>query len=1160
MLNFRKLKQDFTSEVIKKGRDLYQQQKVTNAKILYLDQKVVRVGGAIQGQYEHYYQSEIEINRSECETVNSECSCTYNYECQHVAALIFHLEEHLDAIMVQYSQENNIEVIANENKINEIEKQFLIDSFKTAITKQSQKEEKIYQQQLVQEYIAAADLLSGSPFFRPEDKRIYEKAEGIWIFSIPSQLESRSMVELQLVLAIPSRLKPLPIPNIKKFMEAIRYEEPIFIGNKKYYFSLNSFEEKQREILQILMDQGKHQENPSSEKGLRILSIEIDLFGAILSKAYQFGYSLLNSKNISLEEELPILPGFYHLTLENPLRFSPYVANLKCTIEYLKPPISKILIRPTIAINKEKEIAIEETILFYSLEPGVLHQNSYYKFPPQITRLHLKSISDLLSVTIPEPLFGTFVENSIPQLALFSEIENLQAIESFVTLPYTKEISAFCELTYLDNQLEANLLFYYDQHKIPVIPSLANYEHVFSFVSNSGINARNLVEERKLIESIFQDFSFNIDDGSFFTKSEKKIIEFMTEIIPKYEKRIHFKCPHNLLELFIYDQTKYNINLLHTDRIDLYQIDLQVSGSLLGIHVDLLRECLISKRNYIELGDQGRKGDGKNCFSKILILNLSQIATVVQLFDELDIIALTNQKVEKPLWNLSNIDIASFQTDSIKLTITEQLKNIREQMLGNIDLEFSPIPEKIQATLRPYQNDGVHWLERLRRMYLNGILADDMGLGKTLQAIVAIAQYRQKKETTSLIVCPTSLLYNWKEECSVFHPELKVLIIEGNPMTRKRLIEKSFEYDVIITSYTLLQKDIEIYKNGIFGYLILDEAQHIKNRGTRNARSVKTVRSEHRLILSGTPIENSLDEMWSLFDFLMPNFLGPYERFIEKYIRISKEEQGKNLEYLRKKVAPFILRRMKSDVLKDLPPISEIIYHCQLAGFQKELYQEYAETARNELVSLVEKEGFDRVQIHVLATLTRLKQICCHPAIFAKEKAETGDSAKYEMLVDLVQTLIAGKHKIVIFSQYTRMLQIMREDFQQKGIVFTYLDGSTKNRTEIIKTFNQNEQISVFLVSLKAGGTGLNIVGADTVIHYDIWWNPAVENQATDRVYRIGQSKNVSVYKLITLGTIEERIAHLQKIKKGLVNKVISCDDEAVTKLTWQDILELLRV
>jgi SNF2 family DNA or RNA helicase len=445
-------------------------------------------------------------------------------------------------------------------------------------------------------------------------------------------------------------------------------------------------------------------------------------------------------------------------------------------------------------------------------------------------------------------------------------------------------------------------------------------------------------------------------------------------------------------------------------------------------------------------------------------------------------------------------------------------------------------------------------------MHLNGILADDMGLGKTLQAIIAVTQHKNlNPKSFAIVVCPTSLVYNWKEEFTKFNPKLCVLPVDGTPSQRKKLQTDIKNFDVVITSYSLLQKDIEFYKTIPFSYAILDEAQHIKNRGTRNAKSVKMIQALHRLILTGTPIENSLDELWSLFDFLMPGLLSTYDRFVEKYIRNPGQNNSKNMEALRRKVSPFILRRMKQDVLSELPAVSEIVYHCHLSPIQRELYYSYAESAREELSQLVKKEGFDRVQIHVLATLTRLKQICCHPAIFAKESPEMGDSAKYDMLLELLQTLIEGKHKTVIFSQYTRMLNIIRNDLQKMGIRFEYLDGSSKNRLSIVKKFNEDETIPVFLVSLKAGGSGLNLVGADTVIHYDIWWNPAVEDQATDRVHRIGQKNSVSAYKLITLDTIEEKILQLQKRKKGLVKKIVTCDEEVIAKLTWEEVLELLQ-
>ncbi|HKZ00557.1 MAG TPA: DEAD/DEAH box helicase, partial [Rhabdochlamydiaceae bacterium] len=774
----------------------------------------------------------------------------------------------------------------------------------------------------------------------------------------------------------------------------------------------------------------------------------------------------------------------------------------------------------------------------------------------------LRNLRQIKDMTVPEPLFGTFVENALPEIARYAEVDNQQVIEGFVTLPFVGNVEASCELTFLNGELDAQLHFNYDANTIPAAATQLTYENVSSFVSPQGILARNLVEERRIIEDLFQDFIYNADTGVFVAKSDKKIVEFMTDVIPRNQNRVKFNCPQNLLDQFIYDQTQFKLELSHTARIDTYEINLIVDGALKGVKLDTLWECMASKRAFIELESpkaKVKKVVEGNKLSKILVLDLERLSGVIQLFDEMGIEVLEDHRLERPLWSLANIDAAQFVGLPVDFSMNEKLVEIRKQMLGEKLLTFTEVPADIKATLRSYQVEGVRWLERLRVMYLNGILADDMGLGKTLQAIVALTQYQKKLDKIALIVCPTSLLYNWKEEFAKFNPKMKVLVVDGVPSQRRKMIEEMHSSDVVITSYTLLQKDIDSYKENSFSYVILDEAQHIKNRGTRNARSVKMVQAENRLILSGTPIENSLEELWSLFDFLMPGFLGTFDRFVEKYVRVSGKELTKNIEYLRKKVAPFILRRMKSDVLDDLPPISENVYHCQLSDVQQELYRSYAESARDELVKLVERDGFDRVQIHVLATLTRLKQICCHPAIFAKEKAESGDSAKYEMLLELLQTLVEGGHKTVIFSQYTRMLQIMREDFEGRGIRFAYLDGSSKNRLETVKMFNEDATIPVFLVSLKAGGTGLNLVGADTVIHYDMWWNPAVESQATDRVHRMGQKNSVSAYKLITLGTIEEKIAEMQKKKKGLVKKVVSCDDEAIAKLTWEDVLELLK-
>ena len=1163
MINFRKLRQDFSSNITKEGKDLYDKQKVVSAKLLLLDGKTMRIGGRVEGQYNNCYESKIEIDRNECELIDSDCDCPYNYDCQHIAALLFFLEENLDKILVEYSKEADLEEIAEKSELGAAEKQDLFNKLKEAESKEVIRQEELYQKQILQEYVASSQVLATSPFFRPLVKPEFDRADVHLMVAFPSDYESKNQVEFQMALRLPYRSKPLHIPHLRQFLDAIRYEEPIFMSSKKYCFSLTSFDPVQQEIVKAVMDHARFVESNASEKALRMGFLDLELFGVVVANVYEKACEdprLIGC--LSQEEELPCLPSLYEGSLEQPLRFSPVSSGIRFVLEHIPPPTSKILVNPLLVVDGET-ISLEEARLFACTKPGMLYKNIFYRFQEQITRLHLKNLKQVRDVTIPHPLFGAFVENAIPELSRYADIANQQAIEDFVTIPYIGQLEAICDLSYLNGELEATLHFKYENNQIPAAPSQLQYAQIVSFVTKEGVLARNLVEERKILEDLFQDFIYDAEAGIYVSKSDKKIVEFMTEIIPRNQGRVQFNCPQNLLDQFIYDQTEFELSMRDLSRIDCYEIELTVHGALKGIRVDALWECMSTKKAFIAMeapkASKFKKGPEGSRLPKILVLDLDRIGSVIKLFDELGIEVLDDHALQRPIWSLASIDASHFEGLPVRFSITDKLMDIRKQMMGEKDIASSAVPTSIQATLRSYQVEGVRWLERLRTMYLNGILADDMGLGKTLQAIVTISQHGSIRSRPALIVCPTSLLYNWKEEFAKFNADLQAAVIDGIPSMRKKMIEGIQNYDVVITSYTLLQKDVEFYRTLPFSYVILDEAQHIKNRGTRNAKSVKMVQADHRLILSGTPIENSLEELWSLFDFLMPGFLSSYDRFVEKYVRVSGEEQSKNLEFLKKKVSPFILRRMKSEVLDDLPPVSEIVYHCQLSEVQQQLYRSYAQSARDELVKLVQKEGFDRVQIHVLATLTRLKQICCHPAIFAKEKAEPGDSAKYDMLLDLLQTLVEGRHKTVIFSQYTRMLQIMKEDFAQMGIRFAYLDGSSKNRLQVVKQFNEDETISVFLVSLKAGGTGLNLVGADTVIHYDMWWNPAVESQATDRVHRMGQKNSVSSYKLITLGTIEEKIAEMQKQKKGLVKKVVSCDDEAIAKLTWEDVLELLK-
>lgn len=1165
MLNFRKLKQEFAPAVIKDGRVLCDKRAVTSAKIQKMTAQTVRLSCRVSGNFDNAYHCEIEINRRESIAIDSDCDCPYKYDCQHLAAFLFYLEDHFEEMVVAYSKETDLE---KSKDVDDSEKETLRETFKEAETKEVVRRGRKHQKELLQEYIGASQVLGCSPFCLPEEELVPDKAQLAFIFAPlhpQHTAEYTGYVEVQLALRLPYRSKPLNIPNIREFFDAVRYGETLYIGSKRYFFTLESFDGFSMGMMRMIMDFARFPEI-KEERSLRIAQIDLERFGSILACAYDqiSANPPARVRNEDGEIELPAIPNFYCGSLEEPLRYSGTPAKLRFEMEYLEAPAPKILLKPEILLE-EKKIKPEEVCFFECAQPGMMYKNIYTCFQAQLKRKHLRNISVIRDITIPEPLFGTFVENSLHELTRFAEISNRECIENFVTLPFVGKLGAECEIHYLDGELEASLHFLYDKIKVPAAAAKLSASHVEPFVTDQGVLARNLTEEQKIIEDLFQDFLYDPTQGVYKVKNDKKIVEFMTEVIPRNQHRVKFNCPENLLDQFIYDDTHFKLDLCETKRIDTYLVDMKVDGHLAGTTIDQLWECLSSRRAFIELASKKQAtkkkgGDSGIRSQKILVLDLDKLAPIVQIFDEMGIKVLDNHEEERPLWSLASIDASQFKGLPIVFSMTKRLKEIQQQMLGNVPMVAREIPDSIQATLRSYQIDGISWLERLRQMHLSGILADDMGLGKTLQAITAITQHKlDQPNSISIVVCPTSLVHNWKEEFGKFNSKLKVLAVDGTPVQRKKLLTEIKHFDVVITSYSLMQKDIDIYKSVPFAYAILDEAQHIKNRGTRNAKSVKMIQAKHRLILTGTPIENSLDELWSLFDFLMPGLLSTYDRFVEKYIRHPGQSNGNNMEVLRRKVSPFILRRMKSDVLSELPPVSEILYHCHLSDVQRELYHSYAQSAREELSQLVKREGFDKVQIHVLATLTRLKQICCHPAIFAKERPEVGDSAKYDMLMELLPTLIEGKHKTVIFSQYTRMLNILRDDLRLMGINFEYLDGSSKNRMSIVKRFNEDENISVFLVSLKAGGSGLNLVGADTVIHYDMWWNPAVESQATDRVHRIGQKKSVSSYKLVTLNTIEEKIVELQNRKKGIVKKIVSCDEEAIGKLTWEEVLELLQ-
>jgi SNF2 family DNA or RNA helicase len=445
--------------------------------------------------------------------------------------------------------------------------------------------------------------------------------------------------------------------------------------------------------------------------------------------------------------------------------------------------------------------------------------------------------------------------------------------------------------------------------------------------------------------------------------------------------------------------------------------------------------------------------------------------------------------------------------------------------IANADISC---PKNLDNVMRNYQKTGFRWLKMLKTNNFGGILADDMGLGKSLQVIALLCS----EKSHSIIVCPTTLILNWVSEIKKFAPELKVLAVFGSLDDRQKMIEDSAKYDVVVTSYDLIRRDVDLYTQ-TFDYAIADEAQFIKNPETKNAISVKKLKSKHRFALTGTPIENHLGELWSIFDFIMPMYLGHYETFRERYEIGVSQGDAIATERLTRLVKPFILRRLKSEVLKELPPKVESNLVATLDGEQQKLYEANLLSIKQEV-----KQDGSYNRIVVLSMLTKLRQICCDPSLLYPDY--TGNSAKLESCMELVRSAVDGGHKILLFSQFTSMLDIIKRKFMEEGISYYLLRGDTPKaeRLRLVNRFNVDDT-KVFLISLKAGGTGLNLTGADVVIHYDPWWNESVMNQATDRAYRIGQDKSVQVYKLILQNTLEEKIMELQEKKSALSTLVV---------------------
>ncbi len=772
----------------------------------------------------------------------------------------------------------------------------------------------------------------------------------------------------------------------------------------------------------------------------------------------------------------------------------------------------------------------------------ILYNKKIYKKDKNIDLMNLFEIlKNDDYVLIPEDRLNEFSKFVMPKISITAddlpqeiakEVKIVSELASKILLDVDEKGNIllelkFCYMDYEFNILENNFQTYVEEHNI----------------------VRNVPAEKEVIKRIFMDgFEILPESKQFIMKNADNIYEFLLNKIEGYMNDFEVLATDKFKNKQIRQPKISNIGI----KIDNGLLELDISK--INIDISEIKEVLKNysiKKKYYRL----KSGDYLNLANNEDLNLLEEMSETLDIDYNKATKGIIDLPINRSLYLEKLIDSKRQISVSKNEKFTELIDNIGNSEISN-DVE---IDKKFEEKLRDYQKVGYRWLKTLEKYKFGGILADDMGLGKTLQIIALLStELKLKNKTTSIVVCPSTLVLNWKAEVEKWCDSIKVLIINGTAEERNKKLSNYQDYDLIITSYDLLKRDVENYEDKNFKYIIADEAQYIKNSLTQNATSLKTLRGEVKFALTGTPIENSIAELWSIFDFIMPGYLYNYNKFKKKFEEpILKYEDKEALNRLKKLISPFVLRRVKKDVLTELPEKNITVMKNEMEKEQEKIYLSYLSQTRKEVAEELSDNSFERSKFKILMLLTRLRQICCHPSLFIKNY--DGGSGKLKQCLDLIVDAIESGHKILLFSSYTSMFEIIEKELGKLNINYFKLVGNTpvNKRIEMVDEFNNSELVKVFLISLKAGGTGLNLTSADVVIHYDPWWNVSSENQATDRAYRIGQKNSVQVYKLITNNSIEEKINKMQERKEKLSKDVLSTEETFINKMSKEDILDL---
>lgn len=1088
----------------KRGRNLYRSDAVLEYTVEE-DGQIDYIYAAVQGSGRNVYDVDLEYNMEEGQLENAHCTCPafreYEGLCKHCVAVLCEYADYLESqeAVWQYEQKKEESLLKLQSMKGLNNKLSAGEGWKPRTTPAIKAF--LSQQQLKSTLSIAQENIFGKVHLEPS----------------LTCMDNMVCLEFKIGTSYMYVLK-----DVFAFADALQKKEKFAYGQKlEFIHDIEVFDGASRKLVEFIQ---------SWTAQNQIKYMQISYYGSPYTDA-----------TMKLRK-VPLTTGDLELFLEavGDREFEAEISGMR---EKLWHVTEDSLSRTMKITGQEQGIDVEVNYLFGF--QGIKY-NIYFSKGKiyKVSREFLEPINDFLSCMANLPQRKVFIETAdvpvfcreaLPVLEKYFDCTR----ESFDEKDYGVVPAAF-EI-YLDapqkDFITCRLKVVYGEQKYNV------------FEKNQKTEGRDLKKEAEADKIVSRYCNAYDDDEKMMVlaNDEEMLYELLACGIPAMQQ---------FAEVYISDALK-KINIAPAPKV---AVGVSLSGDLLELKMtsgDMPRKELLeilSKYNRKKKFYRLKSGDFVN-------MEGEGINALLEMKEGLHLTKkqLEQEQVILPKYHALYLDEELKEWQSVSAHKDKEFKALIRNMKTVEDNDFE-IPAEMESILREYQKRGFLWIKTLKYNGFGGILADDMGLGKTLQVIAfLLSEYLEGEgNSPSLIVAPASLVFNWQSEIRKFAPDLPVQMVVGKAGDRKSIIEHAGSRDILVTSYDLLKRDIGLYENMTFSNQIIDEAQYIKNHNTQAAKAVKMVNAGFKLALTGTPVENRLSELWSIFDYLMTGFLYSYQRFREELeLPIVQDNSENEIKRLQKMIRPFVLRRLKKDVLKDLPDKLEKNYYAKMEGEQQKLYDAHVKRMQLMLDKQSEEE-FKSSKIQILSELTRLRQLCCSPELIFDEY--TGGSAKSDLCIDLIKNAVSGGHKILLFSQFTSMLSILEERMKAEKISFYTLTGSVnkEKRARMVEDFN-NDDTSVFCISLKAGGTGLNLTSADIVIHYDPWWNLAVQNQATDRAHRIGQEHVVMVYRLIVQGSIEDNIVKLQEKKKELAEQILSGEGMGSASFTREELRELLK-